>query len=113
MRFLVDRCAGHALSEWLKSQSHDVVHIAEWGPDPGDEIILQKAFSVGGVLITIDADFGTLVFRDKASHAGIIRLPNVPSSERIEIMRQLLEKHASEMEAGEMITVRGQSITIT
>ncbi len=113
MRFLIDRCAGHALSDWLKTQLHDVLHIAEWGPDPGDDVILQKAFADARILITIDADFGTLVFRDKSPHAGIIRLPNVPSVERIEIMRQLLEKQTPEMEAGAMITVRGKKIRIT
>jgi len=25
MKFLIDRCAGHLLAEWLRSEGHDVV----------------------------------------------------------------------------------------
>jgi predicted nuclease of predicted toxin-antitoxin system len=31
MRFLVDRCAGHRLAEWLRSQGHDVLEARELG----------------------------------------------------------------------------------
>jgi len=36
MRFLVDRCAGHRLAEWLRSQGHAILESPELGPDPGD-----------------------------------------------------------------------------
>src|SRR4051794_25320355 len=107
MRFLVDRCAGQRLSEWLKAQGHGVVHVAELGPDPGDAALLKIAVEQQRILITIDADFGTLVFRDAAAHHGIIRLPDLLAAERIAIMQELLEKHAADMVAGSIITVRG------
>ena len=36
MKFLVDRCAGRKLAEWLRSQGHDVLESRALGPDPGD-----------------------------------------------------------------------------
>jgi hypothetical protein len=37
-------------------------------------------------LITIDTDFGTLVYLAGAAHAGIIRLPDVPARSRIALV---------------------------
>src|SRR5207249_12154215 len=33
VKFLIDRCAGHRLAEWLRAQGHDVVESRERGPD--------------------------------------------------------------------------------
>lgn len=43
MRFLVDRCAGRRLAEWLRSQGHDVLEARELGPNPGDRALLERA----------------------------------------------------------------------
>ena len=61
MKFLVDRCAGRRLSEWLRQQSHDVVESRERGPDPGDRVLLGWAAAEGRILITMDKDFGELI----------------------------------------------------
>ena len=83
MRFLVDRCAGRRLAEWLNSQGHDVLESRTLGPDPGDRELLEIASEQRRTLITIDTDFGQLVYLDRVSHSGIIRLPDVPSERRI------------------------------
>lgn len=36
MEFLIDRCAGRRLAEWLSNLGHDVVEARILGPDPGD-----------------------------------------------------------------------------
>ena len=47
MKFLVDRCAGHLLAEWLRRAGHDVIESRDLGPDPGVEQLLQIAHSQG------------------------------------------------------------------
>ena len=32
MKFLIDRCAGRLLADWLRKQGHDVVESRELGP---------------------------------------------------------------------------------
>lgn len=93
MNFLVDRCADHRLAQWLRAEGHDVVESAERGEDPGDKAILEWAATDLRILITIDKDFGELVFKEGLAHTGLVRLPDVPSKERIELMRSLLEEH--------------------
>lgn len=112
MKFLVDRCAGRRLAEWLRVEGHDVVEATEQGPDPGDLALLASATAAGRVLVTIDTDFGYLVFVAGAPHSGLVRLPDVPAAERIALMRALLERHAADLEAGAIATVGRATIRI-
>ncbi len=113
MRFLIDACAGHRLAEWLRSLDHNVVESRERGLDPGDRVLLRWAVEEDRVLVTMDKDFGRLVFLEKASHCGLVRLPDVPAAERIGLMQQLLLHHTREVSEKAIITVRGGRIRIS
>lgn len=110
MRFLVDRCVGRRLAEWLRSEGHDVREAREHPPDPGDAALLRTAVDEGRILVTIDTDFGTLVYLSGAEHAGIIRLPDVPARVRIALMAQILGTHAEAELVGAIVTVNGSRI---
>src|SRR5215510_4249991 len=92
MRFLIDRCAGTLIATWLRGLGHDVVESRDLGADPGDQALLEWAAQQSRILITIDADFGQLVFLRGQSHCGLVRLPDVPSSERVAIIKDVLER---------------------
>ncbi len=113
MNFLVDRCVGHRLAEWLRTKGHDVVEVSGQGPDPGDRVILEQATAAQRILITIDTDFGLLVFAGGMAHAGLVRLPDVPAQRRIEIFAQLLEHHEQDLAVGAVVTVSGGRIRIS
>ena len=113
MRFLIDRCAGTLIATWLRTVGHDVVESRELGPDPGDRMLLEWAAQESRILITIDTDFGQLVFLQGQSHSGLVRLPDVPSSERVGIMKDVIERFQTELESGSIVTVRGGKIRIS
>lgn len=113
MRFLIDRCAGSTIAEWLRQQGHDVLEARSLGPDPGDERLLLIALEQSRVVVTIDSDFGTIIFRDGASHSGLVRLPDVRVNQRIDKMRVVLENHATDLAAGAIVTVRGDRIRVS
>ena len=113
MRFLVDRCAGARLAEWLRINGHDVVEARELGPDPGDRVLLELAESDGRVLVTIDTDFGELIHLHDVTHAGLVRLPDVPAAQRIDLMAELLDRHREALETRSIVTVRGGRIRIS
>lgn len=113
MRFLIDRCAGRLIADWLRKQGHDVVESRELGPDPGDRALLEWAANEARILITIDTDFGQLVYVENVAHAGLIRLPDVPSATREEILEDLLTRYESELKDAAIITVRGGRIRIS
>jgi len=113
MKFLIDRCAGRLVADWLRQKGHDVVESRDLGPDPGDRALLERATNEGRILITIDTDFGQLVYMQQVGHAGLIRLPDVPSRARQLILEDLLMRYESELKDAAIITVRGGRIRIS
>ena len=113
MKFLLDRCAGRRLANWLRTQGHDVVESRARGPDPGDLVLLEWAAAEVRILVTIDTDFGELIFVQERRHAGLIRLPDVPAAQRIALLSQVLSRYQTELGNGAIITVRGERIRIT
>ncbi len=112
MNFLIDRCVGHRLAEWLRARGHDVVEVSGPGPDPGDQATLATATQQGRVLVTIDTDFGRLIYGGN-QHTGLVRVPNVPAAERIAVFADVLQRHRADMESGAVITVKDGRIRIS
>lgn len=113
MKFLIDRCVGRLLADWLRQEGHDVVESSELGPDPGDRVLLDWAANNARILVTIDTDFGELIFLENLPHTGVVRLPDVSSRERQLLMQDLLTRYKSDLEDAAIITVRGGRIRIS
>ena len=113
MRFLIDRCAGRRLGERLRSLGHDVLESRELGDDPGDRALLARAEVEDRILVTLDTDFAELIYVRDAPHAGLVRLPDVPVEQRVDLMVKVLERHREALETRAVITVRGDRIRIS
>ena len=113
MRFLIDRCAGRRLAEWLRQAGHDVVEARELGPDPGDRALLARAAREERVLVTLDKHFGQHIFLGERKHNGLVRLPDVPAAERANLMKQILESHSEDLAASKVVTIRGSRIRVS
>ena len=113
MRFLIDRCAGRRLAEWLRNCGHDVVEAQTLGPDPGDKALLEVAESENRVLITMDKDFGELIYLHGVPHAGLIRLSDVRVARRIELVEELTNQYREALEGRAIVTVQGGRVRIS
>ena len=113
MNFLIDRCAGPRLADWLRDNGHNVLESSSLGPDPGDRALLELAAAANRVLITIDSDFGALIYRHNAAHAGLIRLPDVPAPRRIEMMAEVLHRHRQDLANRAIVTIRSGHIRVS
>lgn len=113
MRFLVDRCAGRLLAKWLRKKGHDTLEARQLGPDPGDRALLVRAEAENRIPITIDTDFGELIYLDRVPHAGLVRIPDVSAEKRIELLGQVIEYHWQALEARAVVTIRGDRIRIS
>ena len=78
-----------------------------------DRALLEGAANETRILITIDTDFGELIYLENLSHAGLVRLPDVPTRERQLIMQDLLTRYETELQEAAIITVRGGRIRIS
>ena len=112
MRFLVDVCAGSQLAEWLRECGHDVKEVRERDPRMSDDEILDWAYAEGRVIVTMDKDFGALAVAQGRTHAGIIRLPDVPVPLRKKLMMQVIAKHESDLAEGAIVTVSLKHIRV-
>ena len=113
MRFLVDRCAGPSICKWLRVQGHDAADVRDWGDDPGDHVILERAAAERRVLVTMDKDFGALIFRLAERHTGLIRLPNVPVAQRLAILGRVLAEHGDQDLSDAVLTADAEKTRIT
>ena len=110
---MVDRCAGRRLADWLLDNGHDVLYANDLGPDPGDRILLERAQTENRVLVTLDKDFGELIYLHGLPHAGLIRLPDLRASLRIALVDDVINRYAQTLEQGAMITILGGRIRVS
>ena len=113
MKFLVDRCAGPKLAQWLQSQAHDTLDASTLDPDPGDRALLERAVSDNRILITLDKDFGDLIYLHRQPHAGLIRLPDLRVPDRIALVQSIIINHSQALHNHSVITVTGGRIRIS
>jgi predicted nuclease of predicted toxin-antitoxin system len=74
---------------------------------------LDESLSKQSNNLVSNYDFGELLFVETVPHCGLVRLPDVPASKRIELMAQVLARYEQELAAGAIITVRGGRIRIS
>ena len=62
MKFIVDNALSPHLSEGLKKQGFDSIHVRDVNLQCAqDDVIFQKAYDDNRIIVTADTDFGTLL----------------------------------------------------
>ena len=112
MKVLLDSCVWGGVHEALVEAGHDAVWTGHWNEDPGDDEILSQAFQEGRVLVTIDKDFGTLVFLHGRPHAGILRLVNLSTRQQVVVCLSVLLQHEEALLAGAVITAEQDRVRV-
>lgn len=99
MRFLVDESTGAAVAAFLNKEGHDVVAVADSMPQAIDSEILKLAVSENRIVVTNDKDFGDLIFRSGAAHAGVLflRLKDQSAANRVAVVKNVIEQHANDL----------------
>lgn len=90
MRFLIDECTGRRVANWLIEQGHDVLVVSDISKGANDNNVLELAYQEKRVLVTMDSDFGRLIFRDDNPHHGIIFLRL--NDESVEVRKRVLDE---------------------
>ncbi len=65
------------------------------------------------VTVTIDADFGELIYRRNVPRAGLIRLPDASTEQRIDLVAEIIVRYRQELKNRAIVTVRGEHIRVS
>lgn len=99
MNLVADEGVDHQIVERLRQEGHDVLYVAELAPGISDDEVLRQANDRHIPLLTIDKDFGELIFRLNRAAAGVIlvRLEGLPSEAKATIVAQAIREHETEL----------------
>lgn len=99
MNLVADEGVDRQIVERLRQDGQVVMYVAELAPSISDDEVLQLANDQQAVLVTIDKDFGELVFRLNRVAAGVIliRLEGLTSTSKALIVTQVIRDHETEM----------------
>ena len=86
---------------------HDVLSARDEHARATDEALLALVYEERRVLVTEDKDFGELIFMRRLPHPCIVRLVELRVTEKVEAMRDLIERHGDAMREGAINVVTG------
>lgn len=112
MRFLVDVNASSAVATWLAEMGHDVVQVRDRDPRMSDSEVLAWAYQEQRIIVTTDLDFEEVIWREGLPHRGVLRLENVPRSQRRKLLRDALARFSTDLEAGAIVIALTRKIRV-
>ena len=81
LQLLADECVYKATTDFLLSLGYDVVTAQELGlSGADDDIVIDKAVTLGRVLLTRDMDFSNVLIYPPAKYLGIVVLKMKPAT---------------------------------
>lgn len=99
LRLLVDVGVGGLAEEMLKAEGHDITTVRSIDPRMTDDDIVRLAAKEGRMVVTMDRDFGELVYHSGLRHAGVLllRMEDADGQEKAEALLQILREHGWRM----------------
>jgi predicted nuclease of predicted toxin-antitoxin system len=112
MRFLLDINASGAVLSLLLDSGHDVACVRDVDRKMSDSEILNWAVREERIIITTDSDFEQMIWLQARQHCGVLRLENLPRSERISLLQDVLSSYGQDLESGAVVIETKQKIRI-
>jgi len=112
MNFLLDVNASGAVARWLIDQGHNVAEVGQKDSRMSDDEILSWAVRERRIIVTTDNDFEEMIWRQGKSHCGILRLENLPRSQRIALLHDVLDRYSKDLESGAIVVALNRKFRI-
>ena len=100
LKFLVDVGVGKKVEDFLYKSGYDVLPVRKINPRMSDSEIIGIAAKDNRIIITMDKDFGELVYNSGLIHKGILllRTENCTGDKKAKILSEILINYSSELE---------------
>ena len=103
MKLLIDVNVGGAISEWLMKAGYDIAEVRSKNPRMPDKEILEWALKEKRIIITTDKDFEKMIWQQEKPHCGLLRLENLPTRQRLDLIRDVFDKHEDDLLSGAIV----------
>jgi predicted nuclease of predicted toxin-antitoxin system len=99
LRFLVDVGVGKKVENWLSEHGYDVQSVRALNPRMPDQEILQIAVTEARMVVTMDKDFGEMIYRSGLAHHGVLllRCEAATGEEKARIVAKILMQYADKL----------------
>jgi predicted nuclease of predicted toxin-antitoxin system len=99
VKFLVDVGVGKGVEIWLEEAGYDVLSMRKINCRAQDIEILRLAVEEQRMILTMDKDFGDLVYNSGMPHAGVLllRLENATGEQKAEIVKKIIRAYSDKI----------------
>jgi len=99
LKFLVDVGVGRKVEDFLQDKGYDTKLIRSIDPCLPDHEIIKIAANENRMIITMDKDFGELVYHSLMDTCGIIllRLEDATGTEKLEVIKEIIAKYSKKI----------------
>ena len=96
LKFLVDVGVGKKVEAYLLEKRYDTKAVRSLDQRMPDQEIIRLAALEKRIVITMDKDFGELVYHSGMEHCGILllRLEDATGPEKLQVITKILAKYA-------------------
>jgi predicted nuclease of predicted toxin-antitoxin system len=110
LKLLVDVSVGMSVVSCLREYGHDVLSVQEVDSYASDERVLEMAVDQARIVVTMDKDFGELVYKSGRRHRGVLllRLEDQDRKAKVKIALRIVETHGEQLEGNFCVYQNGR-----
>jgi len=99
LKFLIDVSVGGIIEKYLREAGYDTKAVRDIDPRMEDAEIIRIAVAESRMVITLDKDFGELVYHCSMRHSGVLllRLEDETGAEKLRVVRHIMENYSSQI----------------
>ena len=113
MKLLLDQGLPRSAAKLLKDRGIDTIHVSEIGLWAAEDIeIIQEARENNRIVVTLDADFHSLLALSNASSPSVIRIriEGLRAEALAELLLDVINKCSQELRKGAAVTIDSRRI---
>jgi predicted nuclease of predicted toxin-antitoxin system len=99
MKFVIDVGVGRSVEMQLAADGYEVLPVRDRDPHLPDREILRWAVQEQAIVVTMDKDFGDLIWKERLPHAGVmlLRMEDATGAEKADAMRRIVREFGTEL----------------
>lgn len=96
LRFLVDVGVGRGIEQYLAKEGYNTKAVRDIDPCMEDKEIIRLAHSENRMVVTMDKDFGELVYHSSMAHYGVLllRLEDATGPEKLGVVQFIMQHYS-------------------